>query len=90
MLPNRLQSHHLCSICQLGKQCRLFFNDSNSITNFVLDKLHCDLWRQTPIKSNQGFLYYAILIYDFTRCSLIYPFRKKSDIYLVHQISEND
>lgn len=68
----------ICVSCQMGKSCKLPFQSSNKISEFPLDKIHCDLWGPAPIASNQNFRYYALFIDDFSRFSWIYPLKKKS------------
>lgn len=44
----------ICASCQLGKSCKLPFNLSNKISEFPLQKVHCDLWgpaQLIPIKN---------------------------------------
>lgn len=68
----------VCVSCQMGKNCKLPFQSSNKISEFPLDKIHCDLWGSAPTTSNQNFRYYALFIDDYSRFSWIYPLKKKS------------
>ena len=69
----------VCNSCQLGKRCKLPFNNSKSISTFPLEKVHSDLWGPAPIPSSQNFRYYAIFVDDFTRYTWLYPLKNKSD-----------
>ena len=37
------KSQWICISCQMGKSCKLPFKSSNKITEFPLEKIHCDL-----------------------------------------------
>ena len=67
--------------CQLGKSCKLPFDKSNKISEFPLEKIHCDLWGPAPLNSTQNFRYYALFIDDCTRYSWLSPLKRKSDFY---------
>jgi hypothetical protein len=45
---------HSCSACQLGKNVRLLFSQSNKVAAFPFHLLHCDVWT-SPVVSNSGF-----------------------------------
>nr|GMD84145.1 Retrovirus-related Pol polyprotein from transposon RE1 [Ipomoea batatas] len=45
----------ICVSCQSGKSCKLPFNLNNDMSNFPLQKVHCDLWGPASTVSNQGF-----------------------------------
>ena len=67
--------------CQLDKNCKLPFSLSNKISDFPLDKIHCDLWGPAPIASNQGFRYYVLFVDDCTRYCWLFPLKSKSDFF---------
>ena len=69
----------LCESCQLGKSIRLPFSASSFVASRPLERIHCDLWGPTPIKSVRGFSYYAVLIDNFSRFCWFYPLKYKSD-----------
>ncbi|KAK9209418.1 hypothetical protein WN944_001784 [Citrus x changshan-huyou] len=71
----------ICVSCQLGKNCKLPFSLSNKISDFPLDKIHCDLWSPAPIASNQGFCYYVLFVDDCTRYCWLFPLKSKSDFF---------
>ena len=68
----------ICSYFQMGKSCKLSFNISSNTTQFLIEKLYCDLWGPAPITSYQNFRYYAIIIDDFFSYSWIISLRNKS------------
>ena len=69
----------LCASCQMGKSCKLPFSNSNKISKFSLDKIHCDLWGPAPLASNQHFRYYAIFVDDFSIFTWLYPLKRKHE-----------
>jgi hypothetical protein len=80
-ISNWLTKNNLCNSCQFGKQCKLSFNKSSSVSSFPLEKIHSDLWGPSLILSSQKFQYYVIFVDDFTRYTWLYPLKKKSDFY---------
>lgn len=44
----------------MGKSCKLPFTPLNKISDFPLQKIHCDLWDLGPITWNQNYRYYAL------------------------------
>ena len=68
-----------CDACILGKQHRLPFNASTTITSKPLELLHTDLCGPMPVPSHGGNLYFITLLDDHTGYSLISPLRRKSD-----------
>lgn len=71
----------ICISCQSGKSCKQPFTLNDKISEFPLQKIHCDLWGPAPVISNQAFKFYVIFIDDFSRFTWLYPLRKKSDFY---------
>ena len=74
-----MEKPNICISFQMGKSCRLPFKNNNKIFKSSIQKIHYDLWRPTPIISNQGFWYYAIFIDDFSRFTWLCPLKWKSD-----------
>ena len=76
----------------MSKSVKLPFYASNNESNEPLFKIHCDLWGPAPVKSVQGFKYYALFVDDFTRFSWLYPLKQKSDFVrcfiLFHKLVE--
>jgi hypothetical protein len=67
------------SVCQQGKHVHLPLHNSNSITYFPFQIIHCDLWT-SPIESITGFKYYLIVVDDYSRYIWTFPLRRKSDV----------
>lgn len=82
-----------CEACQLGKSSRLSFSPSVFVASRPLERIHCDLWGPSPVKSVQGFQYYAVFIDNFSRYSWLFPLKNKSDFFSVfvmfHNLVEN-
>lgn len=72
---------NICVSCQMGKSCKLPFNKTNKISQFPLEKIHCDLWGPAPLLSNQRFRFYAIFVDDHSRFTWLYPLKRKSEFY---------
>uniref|UniRef100_A0A452XXK2 Uncharacterized protein n=1 Tax=Aegilops tauschii subsp. strangulata TaxID=200361 RepID=A0A452XXK2_AEGTS len=59
---NKLPSpSHSCEACQLGKQPRLPFSHSSTVTTFPFQIIHCDLWT-SPVARCSGYKYYLIIM----------------------------
>ena len=43
-----------CTLCQLGKQPALSFNNSESISNSIFELIHSDVWGPSPVASIGG------------------------------------
>jgi hypothetical protein len=67
-----------CEECHKGKHVRLPFSDSNRITYFPFQLIHCDFWT-SPTESVTRFKYYLIVIDDYSRYTWTYPLCFKSD-----------
>lgn len=68
-----------CDACILGKQHRLPFGTSTTITSKPLELLHTDLCGPMPIPSHGGNLYFITLLDDHTSYSVVAPLHRKSD-----------
>jgi histone deacetylase 1/2 len=67
-----------CGACILGKQHRLPFNTSTSVTTRPLELLHTDLCGPMPVPSHGGNSYFISLLDDYTGYSIVAPLRHKS------------
>nr|GEV33204.1 ribonuclease H-like domain-containing protein [Tanacetum cinerariifolium] len=67
----------LCHACQLGKHDKLLFYNFESSVDSVLKIIHSDIWT-SPILSESGIKYYAILLDHFSHFVWVYPLHKKS------------
>jgi hypothetical protein len=70
---------HSCSACHLGKHIGLPFSDSNSISLFPFQLMHCDVWT-SPVVSNSGFKFYLVILDDFSHFAWTFPLHQKSDV----------
>ena len=70
--------HHTCEACRLGKHVRLPFSESTTISTFPFQLLHSDVWT-SPVVSNTGYLYYLVILDDFSHYVWTFPLRRKSD-----------
>jgi hypothetical protein len=75
---NKLAAHS-CDACRLGKHVRLPFSTSSTVASFPFQLLHSDVWT-SPIPSHSGFLYYLVILDDFSHFVWTFPLRKKSDV----------
>lgn len=57
------------------------FSVYESFTLEPLARIHCDIWGPSPIESLQNFIYYVVILDDFSRFNWFYPLRFKSDFY---------
>ena len=57
------------TLCQLGKQLALPFNNSESISNSIFELIHSDVWEPSPVASIGGSRYFVVFIDDYSRYS---------------------
>ena len=69
-----------CTACTLGKQHRLPFGTSTTVTSKPLELLHTDLCGPMPVTSHGGNSYFITLLDDHTGYSIVQPLRRKSDV----------
>lgn len=74
---NKLDEHS-CEACRLGKHVRLPFSASSSISTFPFQLLHSDIWTSS-VASNTGYLYYLVILDDYSHYVWTFPLRRKSD-----------
>jgi histone deacetylase 1/2 len=72
-------SRHTCDACRRGKHVRLPFSESNNVSQFPFQLLHCDVWT-SPIMSNSGFKFYLVILDDYSHYAWTFPLRHKSDV----------
>ncbi|KAG7573078.1 Integrase catalytic core [Arabidopsis suecica] len=73
----------MCESCQLAKVCKLPFSNSVFQATKPLERVHCDVWGPSPVKSVQGFRYYVIFIDNYSRFSWFYPLKLKSEVFSI-------
>ena len=69
---------HTCHACRLSKHVRLPFSASSSVASYPFELIHSDLWTP-PVASNMGFLYYLVILDDFSHYVWTFPLQRKSD-----------
>src|SRR3954463_13932000 len=74
---NKIEDH-TCHACRVGKHVRLLFNDSTTIDSFTFQLIHSDVWT-SPIPINTGYLYYLVILHDYSHYEWTSPLRRKSD-----------
>lgn len=68
----------LCQACQLGKQSRLPFFDSNTVVSSPFELVHLDIWTP-PISSISGMKYYLIFLDNYSYFLWVYWLHRKSE-----------
>ena len=76
---NKSSSTH-CDACRTGKHTRLPFSSSTNKTSFPFELCHCDLWT-SPVPTLSGYLYYLVILDDFTHYAWTFPIRRKSEVH---------
>ena len=71
--------------CQFGKQNALPFNNSVSHALSSFDLIHSDVWGPSPISTSGGPRYFVNFVDDFSRCTWIYLFKNRSELYQIHR-----
>ena len=74
---NKIEDH-TCHACRVGKHVRLPFNNSTTIASFPFQLIHSDVWT-SPVPSNSGYLYYLVILDDYSHYVWTFPLRGKSD-----------
>ncbi|GJU04571.1 retrovirus-related pol polyprotein from transposon TNT 1-94 [Tanacetum coccineum] len=74
-----------CEHCVINKQHRLKFKTSNSRSVYVLELVHSHVW-QAPVLSLGGAKYFVSFVDDYSRRCLVYPIKKKSDVFEVFKV----
>jgi hypothetical protein len=63
---------HTCHACQLGKNARLPFQSSQTLSYFPFQLLHLDVWT-SPVVSISGYQYYLVVLDDFSHYVWTFP-----------------
>jgi len=70
----------VCSSCQMGKNHRLHFSSSSSVSFRPLQLLFLDVWGPVPMFSINNNRYYLSIVDDFSKYSWVFPLNAKSDV----------
>lgn len=70
---------YVCTYCQMGKNHKLAFPNSQSVYNKPLELVTTDLWGPAPVNSDYGFNYYLSLGYSYSRHVWIYFLKSISE-----------
>ena len=73
-----------CVSCQLGKQPVLPFNSSESISTYIFDLIHSDVWGPSPIFNIGGSRYFVVFVDDYSRYSWIFHMKHRSELLQVY------
>jgi transposase InsO family protein len=71
----------LCEHCLQGKQTRTKFKSKEYSTKKPLDIVHTDLCGPTRTKGLNGEQYFMLLVDDYTRMTVVFFLRKKSEAF---------
>jgi hypothetical protein len=74
-------SNSICKHCQIGKQTRASFKTKENSTTKPLEHIHTDLCGTTITKSIYGDHYFMLIIDDYTRMTLVYFLKEKSEAF---------
>ncbi|XP_062556877.1 uncharacterized protein LOC134221706 [Armigeres subalbatus] len=67
--------------CVLGKQCREPFDGTRARATRPLERVHSDVCGPIDPPAWDGSRYFVSFIDDFTHFAVIYPIKKKSDVF---------
>ncbi|PKA49930.1 Retrovirus-related Pol polyprotein from transposon TNT 1-94 [Apostasia shenzhenica] len=70
----------ICSACMKAKSHKLPFSLATSASYSPLELIYSDIWGPAPIASNGDFSYYVIFVGDFSKFTLFFPMKYKSDL----------
>jgi len=69
----------VCNACHCNKSHKLPFSVSSLLSHNPLELIFSNVWT-SPLLSIDGFKYYVIFVYHFTKYIWFYPLRKKSEV----------
>lgn len=76
-----MSRNFMCNSCCVSKFHKLpFFKSFNSTTK-PLELIHLDLWGPSHILSHFKFSFYIIFIDDYSKYTLLYPLKLKTDVF---------
>ena len=61
-----------CDSCMLGKQTRLPFTPSVSVTSEIFQLVHADVWGPYKQKTHDNCIYFLTIVEDFSKATWIY------------------
>ena len=73
-----------CVSCQLGKQLALPFNSSESISTYMFNLIHYDVWGRSPVSSIGESQYFVAFVDNYSRYSWIFHMKHRSELLLVY------
>jgi hypothetical protein len=68
-----------CTVCPLAKQKRLPFQSSTSVTHFIFDLIHCDIWGPYSVAAIGGYHYFLTIVDDYSRATWVYLMKTKGE-----------
>ncbi|XP_019462962.1 PREDICTED: uncharacterized protein LOC109361889 [Lupinus angustifolius] len=68
-----------CEVCQLAKQKRLPYPNSNTISIHAFDLIHVDIWGPISIPSTFGHRYFLTIVDDISRFTWLFFMKQKSE-----------
>ncbi|PKU65158.1 Retrovirus-related Pol polyprotein from transposon TNT 1-94 [Dendrobium catenatum] len=75
-----VDKNNICNSCNACKSHKLEFPRSINRKNSPLALLHSDVWGPSPVQSQQGFLYYLLILDDYSRYAWVFPFSHKTEV----------
>ncbi|GAQ93540.1 putative transposon-encoded protein with Ribonuclease H-like domain and integrase-like domain [Klebsormidium nitens] len=70
----------VCEPCIMGKQTRLPFSESESVSMEPLELVHMDVCGPMPVPSVGGSRYFATFLDDYSKLSVVVPMKQKSEV----------
>ena len=69
----------ICRACCLGKIHKFPFYSSQIVYDEPLRLIYCDIWGPSPSPSRSGYRYYISFVYAFSKFTLLFLLRQKSE-----------
>ena len=70
----------VCEPCIMGKQTRLPFPESESVSTEPLELVHMDVCGPMPVASKGGSRYFATFLDDYSKLSVVVPMKQKGQV----------
>ena len=70
----------VCEPCIMGKQTRLPFPESESVSTEPLELVHMDVCGPMPVASKGGSRYFATFLDDYSKLSVVVPMKQKGEV----------
>lgn len=62
---------------------KLPFSTSSMTSNAPLELIHSDIWGPSPISLMDGFTYYLLFVYHYTKYTWLFPIKQTYEVLTI-------